>query len=162
MTSTPPLSPTFGAVNSASVLIDAPAERVWSVVLDRAAWMPTFVEKVGLDGATDSVGERALYRSRSEDGEIATRLEELLLLDAPARIVKRLALADDSATWAFCEWRIAATDVSSELEMNLYWLDVPEPASGWEEVQALRERYLSQTQAILEGYISNISELAVR
>jgi uncharacterized protein YndB with AHSA1/START domain len=156
------LSPSFGALNVTRSRIDAPLDRVWEVLIDRAAWMPTFVDKQHLDGPTNAVGERALLRSRTANGGIATRVEEVLWWDAPHRLVLRLGLEDDHATTAFGDWRLFTADGGTELEFSVHWIDVPEPGMDHAATMALRASYVAHTQAAIDGYPQRILEALSR
>ena len=156
------LSPSFGALNVTRARIDAPPCRVWAVLIDRAAWMATFVDKQHLDGPANAVGERALLRSRSADGGIATRVEEVLWWDAPHRLVLRLGLEDDSATTAFGDWRLFTADGGTELEFSVHWIDVPEPGMDHAATMALRASYVAHTQAAIDAYPQCIVEALSR
>lgn len=155
------LPPLFGALNTASIAIAAPAETVWPVLFDRARWIAEFVGKTPIDGPPDAVGERARFATRTPDGGTATRIEEILLSTPPWRLVTRLALEENDATFAFAEWRLSPSGVDTLLEMNLYWTDLPDPDTDWPAVQAQRQGYLDHTQATLEVLVAAIAAAAI-
>ena len=156
------LTPTFGALNVTRARFDAPPDRVWAVLVDRAAWMPTFVDKQHLDGPANAVGERALLRSRTAEGGIAARVEEVLWWDAPHRLVQRLGLEDDSATTAFGDWRLFAAEGGTELEFSVHWIDVPEPGMDHAAAMALRASYVAHMQGVIDAYPQRIREALSR
>lgn len=156
------LTPTFGALNVTRSCIDAPPDRVWAVLIDRGAWMPTFVDQQHLDGPADGVGERSLLRSRTADGSMAERVEEVLWWEPPHRLVLRLGLEDDRATTAFGDWRLFAADGGTELQFSVYWIDIPEPGMDRSAAMALRASYVAHTQALIETYPQRIREALAR
>jgi uncharacterized protein YndB with AHSA1/START domain len=156
------MSANFGAMNTARVLIAASPAQVWALLFDRSVWMAGYAGKVRVAGLADTLGERALYHSDHGDGEFVTRLEEILYLDAPRRLVLRLASRDDSATTAFVDWRVAATSEGTLLELNVYWLDVPAAGMEWPAVQALRAEYETHTQELIDGHLRRIRNAAVQ
>ena len=64
------LPPMFGAVNTASAVIDAAPEAVWKILFDRARWIEDFIGKAPIDGPADAVGERARFTRRAPDGSL--------------------------------------------------------------------------------------------
>ena len=154
------LPPLFGAVNTATIEIAAPADIVWSVLFDRARWIDDFVGKTAIDGPTDDVGERARFTTRTPDGGMATRIEEILIRTPPRRLVARLALEENDATFAFAEWRLSPGRGVSNLEMNLYWTDVPEPDADWPAILVQRQGYIDHTQATLDRLVASIAAAA--
>lgn len=154
------LPPMFGAVNTAIVDVAAPVEAVWQVLFERSRWVPDFAGKEALDGPTDAVGERALFSTHTPNGGTATRIEEILVSVPHRRLVTRLALAEGDATFAFAEWRLSPAGDGSALEMNLYWIDLPEAGADWPAIQAQRQDYLGVTQAALDGLVAGIAAAA--
>ncbi len=154
------LPPLFGAVNTAAVDIAATRERVWAVLFHRAAWVPKFLSKTPLDGPQDAAGERARYTSADDAGAPQTRIEEILLSAPPERLVARLALADNDATFAFAEWRIASKGEGCRLEMSLFWTDLPEEGADWPATRRLRDGYVAHTQGIIATLVANIARAA--
>lgn len=154
------LPPAFGAVNTATVEVHVPPEDVWPVLFNRARWLDGFVGKESIDGPLDAVGERALFTSRAPDGAPASRIEEILLSERPRRLVTRLALRENDATFAFAEWRLTEQGGGSLLEMSLYWIDLPEAHADWPAIRAQREGYIAHTQATIERLVANIATAA--
>ena len=157
MTALPPM---FGGVNTATIAVGAPVEVVWPVLFDRARWIDGYVGKVPIDGQADAVGERASFTTRTPEGVTATRNEEILVSDPPRRLISRLALEENDATFAFAEWRLSPTREGSTLEMNLYWTDLPEEGADWSAIRVQRQGYLDHTQAALETLVARIAEAA--
>lgn len=147
-------------MNSARADIDAPAERVWTILFDRRAWVPGFVAKTPLDGQEDAVGERAYFSSRDAHGRTQTRIEEILFRERPQRLVSRLALAENDATFAFAEWRIASAGAGCLMEMSLFWTDLPAPGSDWAITRGTRDCYVAETQVTIEKLVANIRRCA--
>ena len=152
----------FGAFNAARIALTVPLEVAWPVLFDRAAWIPGFAGKALVDGPEGGVGERALYSSRDAAGQVHTRLEEILELVPQCRLVLRLALADDSATTAFADWRLFPATEGCTLELNLFWLDLPETGTDWPAVQAQRATYIAATQAVIDGHLMRLREVLAR
>lgn len=155
-------TPTFGALNVTRAQLDAQPDRVWAVLVDRGAWMPTFVEKQHLDGPLHAVGERSLLRSRAADGSLAVRVEEVLWWEPPHRLVLRLGLEDDSVTTAFGDWQLLAAGGGTDLQFSVYWIDVPEPGMDRRATMALRASYVAHTQALIQTYPQRIREALAR
>lgn len=155
-------SHTFGAFNVARAEWKAPCEQVWSLLFDRAAWMPSFAGKAVIDGTEGAVGERAHFTSRAADGTLHTRLEEILHLEPGRRLVMRLETVAERATTAFADWRLQPTPEGCALELNLYWLDLPDPGSDWPATRALREGYIAATQAVIEGHLERLRQALAR
>lgn len=156
------LTPTFGALNVTRARIHAAPDRVWTVLIDRGAWMPSFVGKQHLDGPANAAGERALLRSRAADGSVAARVEEVLWWEPPHRLVLRLGPEDDRTTTAFGDWQLFATDGGTELQFSVYWIDMPEPGMDRSAAMALRASYVAHTQALIETYPQRIREALAR
>ena len=150
----------FGGVNTASAIGEASPDAVWRTLFDRARWLPDFVGKEAIDGPADAVGERARFTTRREDGGLSTRNEEILLADPPRRLVTRLALVPQDATFAFAEWRLEPLGSGTRVEMSLYWLDLPGEGADWPATVALRADYLAHTQTILDGIVTRIASAA--
>jgi hypothetical protein len=146
---TPAISPNFGAMNTARILVEQSPDQVWPWLFRRRAWMPHFDRFEPVDGPQGAVGERLRVHSREGD-QAAVRMEETLALQAPQRLVLRLALPDDRATMSFAEWRLTPTATGTEVEFNVYWLDVPPDDADGPAIELLRADYVSQTQRSIE------------
>lgn len=153
---------TFGAFNTASIELAADAGVVWDLLFERSAWIPGFAGKSRVDGPDGAVGERAHFCSRDATGTVHKRLEEILALEPQRRLVQRLALADDSATTAFADWRLVPTARGCRLELNLFWLDVPQPGMDWPAVQSLRAGYMAATQTLIEAHLDRLQGALAR
>lgn len=153
---------TFGAFNTAFIEMAADAGAVWNLLFQRSAWIPGFAGKSRVDGPDGAVGERAHFRGHDAAGTVHTRLEEILALEPQRRLVQRLALADDSATTAFADWRLLPTARGCRLELSLFWLDVPQPGMDWPAVQSLRAGYMAATQALIEAHLTRLQEALAR
>ncbi len=151
-------SHTFGAFNTTRTELRAPCERVWALLFDRAAWMPGFAGKHVVDGLQNTVGERAHFTSRTAGGGAHTRLEEILHLEPARRLVLRLATVETDATTAFVDWRLQPTQAGCLLELNLLWLDLPQPGMAWPAVRELRAAYMASTQAVIEAHLVRLGE----
>lgn len=148
----------FGAFNAARAELAAPCERAWALLFDRAAWMPGFAFKRVVDGMENAVGERAHYTSRPAGGGEHTRLEEILHLEPARRLVLRLATVETDATTAFVDWRLQPTQAGCLLELNLLWLDLPQPGMAWPAMRELRAAYMASTQAVIEAHLVRLGE----
>ena len=159
MTALPPM---FGGVNTARVVVAVPPAQLWPVLFDRTLWVPDFVRKEAIDGTENQVGERARYTTRAQQGDEATRIEEVLLAEPPNRLVTRLASVENDATYAFAEFRLAERVDGCAIEMSLYWLDLPEVGANWSATVKQREGYLNHTPAALERLTLRIAQAASR
>lgn len=148
----------FGAFNAARAELAAPCERVWALLFDRTAWMPGFAFKRVVDGMENAVGERAHYTSRPAGGGEHTRLEEILHLEPARRLVLRLATVETDATTAFADWRLQPTQAGCRLELNLFWLDLPQPGMAWPATCELRAGYIVSTQAVIEAHLVRMGD----
>ncbi len=155
-------SHTFGAFNVARAEWQAPCEQVWNLLFDRAAWIPGFAGKVVIDGTERAAGERAHFTSCTAEGTAHTRLEEILHLEVHRRLVMRLETVAECATTAFADWRLQPRLEGCALELNLYWLDLPQPGSDWQATRALREGYIAATQAVIEGHLERLRQALAR
>jgi hypothetical protein len=154
------LPPLFGALNTASALAEAAPDKVWAVLFQRGTWLKEFAGKQVIDGTPDGVGERALFATHLPDGGTAQRIEEILFLDQPRRLVTRLALKANDATFAFAEWRLMPIEKGTMIEMNLYWTDLPEGEMNWPEITVLRQSYIDHTQNVMSQHLLAIAKAA--
>ena len=155
------LPPLFGALNTATAAANAAPDAVWDVLLQRDLWLPDYAGKQVIDGPPDAVGERAVFSTHLPEGGTAKRIEEILLLDRPNRLVTRLALTGNDATFAFAEWRLASAAKGTLIEMNLYWTDLPEGETDWSAIRQLRQSYIDHTQNIMEQHVVAIAKAAI-
>jgi hypothetical protein len=153
---------TFGAFNVARAELPASCEQMWALLLDRAPWMPGFAGKATIDGEQGAAGERAQFSSRGDDGSVHTRLEEVLHLELHRRMVLRLETLAEAATTAFVDWRLQPLPAGCLLELNLFWLDLPQPGMDWPATRALREGYIAATQAVIEGHLVRLRQALAR
>lgn len=154
------LPPLFGALNTASATTDVAPGIVWATLMRREAWLKDYAGKQMVDGPSDAVGERARHSTHLPDGGVATRIEEILLRDPFHRLVIRLALESNDATFAFAEWRLMTAEQGTRIEMNLYWTDLPEDDMDWPAIKQLRQSYIDHTQAIMDKHVTAIARAA--
>jgi hypothetical protein len=76
--------------------------------------------------------------------------------------VARLQTLTECATTAFVDWRLQPTAEGCLLELNLFWLDLPQPGMDWPATRALREGYIAATQAVIEGHLVRLRQALAR
>lgn len=146
----------IAASHVVNVRIDRPASEVWAALFDRAGWMPSFVSKQQLRGPKDVAGEQSLYTLRDEAGNSGQRLEEILLAIDGERLVIRLGPPDGHGTSAVGEYRLTRRGRATDLEFNVYWWEDIREASTPEQLQALEDSYVKQTDAKIRADIARL------
>lgn len=151
----------ISAVNVASIVVPARPEKVWDLLLDRSSWMEGVVSAESTRGQPGRTGSRMLYRMRSPDGASVTpRAEETLLAIAVERLVLRAFAPDHDRTSAIADFRLAATRGGTRVELSTYWSEDADQLMALDELEKLEQRYLSDTQQIIETYLERLRQSA--
>lgn len=151
----------ISAVNVTSIVVPARPAEVWNLLLDRSNWMEGVASAEATRGPPGQTGSRMLYQMRSPDGEsVIPRAEETLLAVAGERLVLRAFAPDDDRTSAIADFRLTATRGGTRVELSTYWSEDADEIMALDELDKLEQRYLSDTQKIIEGYLERLCQSA--
>jgi uncharacterized protein (DUF885 family) len=149
----------ISAVNVASIVVPARPEKVWALLLDRSNWMEGVVSAESTRGQPGQTGSRMLYQMRSPDGaSVMPRAEETLLAIAVERLVLRAFAPDHDSTGAIADFRLTATRGGTRVELSTYWSEDADQLMALDELEKLEQRYLSDTQQIIETYLERLRQ----